>query len=117
MSKKPSKTRKEMYNMPMHKASKQVASHLNEKLAKEFKKRSIPVRKGDTVKIIRGDNKGKEGKITAVNRHSRKIFVEKVVTKRSNGEEKQIAIDASKVIIKDVDRTDRKRFEVKKEKN
>ena len=115
-SKKPNKTRKEMYDMPMHKASKQVASHLTEKLKKEFNKRSIPVRKGDTVKIIRGDNFGKEGKITSVDRKSRKIFVEKVVIKKSNGEEKQVAIDASNVVITDVDRTDRKRFEVKKEK-
>ena len=110
MSKKPSKERKALYEMPMHKASKQVASHLNENLQKEFGKRSMTVRKGDTVKIMRGQFKGKEGKISKVDRKSRKIFIEKVVLKKSNGEERQVPIDASKVLLTDIERNDRKRI-------
>ncbi len=109
MSKKPSVSRKAMYNMPKHTASKQVASHLSEKLAKEFGARSLTLRKGDTVKIMRGAFASKEGKVSSVDRKTRKIFVEKVVLKKSNGEERQVPIDASNVMITDVDRTDRKR--------
>ncbi|MFA5930977.1 MAG: 50S ribosomal protein L24 [archaeon] len=108
-SKKPSKTRKALYEMPMHKKAKEVASHLDEKLQKEFNKRSITIRKNDVVKIMRGAFKGKEGKITEVNRKSNKIFIEKIVTKKSNGSERQVPIDASKVLVIDIDRTDRKR--------
>ncbi|MCX6804388.1 MAG: 50S ribosomal protein L24, partial [Candidatus Diapherotrites archaeon] len=113
--KKPGKTRKEQYTMPMHTAAKTVASRLNEKLSKELLCRSIPVRKGDTVKIVRGEFSGKEAKITSVNRKSRKIFVEKIVRKKSNGQEWQVPIDASNVIVIDIDRTDRKRIAKKKE--
>jgi len=109
MSKKPSKMRKALYEMPMHKKAKEVAAHLNEKLQKEFGKRSITIRKGDIVKILRGSFKGKEGKITSVDRKEGKIFVEKVITKKSNGEERQVPIDASKVLVIDIERTDRKR--------
>ncbi len=115
MSKKPSKERKALYNMPMHAASKQVASHLDEKLQKEFGKRSITIRKGDTVKIMRGEFAAKEGKISLVDRKTRKIFIEKITRKKSNGEERQVPIDASKVMVTDIDRSDRKRVPGKKE--
>ena len=116
MSKKPGKERKAMYGMPMHRAAKQVAAHLNEKLGKEFGSRALTVRKGDTVKVMRGEFFGKEGKITSVNRKSRKIFVEKIVRKVSKGEEKQVPIDASKVLLVDIDRSDRKRIPQKNKK-
>ena len=115
MSKKPSKERKHQYNMPMHMAAKAVAGHLDEKLAKELGKRSIGVRKGDTVKIMRGEFAKREGKITEVNRKSRKIFIEKMVKKKSNGQERQVPIDASNILVIDLDKTDRKRIAMKKE--
>jgi len=110
MSKKPNKSRKEMYNMPMHKAAKQVAGHLDEKLQKELGKRSITLRKGDTVKVLRGSFNGKEGKITAVERKARKILIEKLIIKKSNGKEIPVKVDASNVLVIDIDRTDRKRI-------
>jgi large subunit ribosomal protein L24 len=110
MSKKPSKSRKAFYTMPKHKAVKAIASHLDEKLAKELGKRSISVRKGDTVKIVRGENKGKEGKIVSVNTADGRIFIEKIVVRRSNGKEKPLPLQPSNVIVIDLERTDRKRF-------
>jgi large subunit ribosomal protein L24 len=115
MSTKPNVARKAFYNMPMHKASKQVAGHLNEKLQKELGKRAITLRKGDTVKVLRGQFKGKEGKITGVNRKARKLLIEKLTIKKSNGEELQVKIDASNVLVLDIDRTDRKRTAKAKE--
>jgi large subunit ribosomal protein L24 len=116
MSKKPNKSRKEMYDMPMHKAAKQVAAHLDEKLQKELGRRSITLRKGDTVKVLRGSFNGKEGKITSVDRGARKIFIEKLIIKKSNGKEIPVKVDASNVLVIDIDRTDRKRT-AKKEKS
>ncbi len=110
MSKKPNKSRKEQYTLPKHKASKSVKGHLNEKLRKEISKRSISLRKGDTVKIVRGEFVGKEAKITQINRSGRKLYLEKIVKKKSNGQEWQVPIDASKIIVIDVEKTDRKRF-------
>jgi len=115
MSKKPSKTRKQQYTMPMHKVAKAIASHLNEKLAKELGKRSISIRKNDVVKIMRGEFAGKEGKVKSVERKARKVYIEKIVKKKSNGAERDVPIDASNVMIIDIDRTDRKRFTSKKE--
>jgi large subunit ribosomal protein L24 len=115
MSKKPSKERKHQYTMPMHKAAKAVAAHLDEKLAKELGKRSIGVRKGDTVRIMRGGFAKREGKISSVDRKARKVFIEKMVKKKSNGQEWEVPIDASNLLVIDIDKTDRKRIESKKE--
>jgi len=115
MSKKPSKMRKYQYTLPMHRASKAVAAHLSEKLAEELKKRSIGVRKGDTVKVMRGEFKGKEAKIISVDRKKRKVHLEKIVKKKSNGQEWQVPIDASNILIIDLERSDRKRTAKKKE--
>jgi len=110
MSKKPNKSRKAFYTMPKHKAVKAIASHLDKKFKAELGKRSISVRKGDTVRILRGTNKGKEGKITSVETTKGRIFVEKVMLVKSNGKEKQVPIQPSNVLVIDLDRTDRKRF-------
>lgn len=110
MSKKPNKSRKAFYTMPKHKVVKVIASHLDEKLAKELSKRAISVRKGDTVKIVRGENKGKEGKISSVDTVKKRIYVEKIVVRRSNGQEKPLAIQPSNVMVIDLNRDDRKRF-------
>lgn len=115
-SKKPNKSRKAQYNMPLHKRAKAIAGHLSEKLRKELSKRSIPLRKNDTVKIVRGTNKGKTGKITKVDRSLMKIFVEKIVAKKSDGTEYNIAIDPSKVVVIEIDKSDKKRIKNKTKK-
>ncbi len=115
-SKKPNKSRKAQYNMPLHKRAKAIAGHLNEKLRKELSKRSIPLRKNDTVKIVRGSNKGKTGKIIEVERNKMKIFIEKIVGKKSDGTEYKIAIDPSNIIVIEIDKSDKKRLKNNKAK-
>ncbi|MFA5764323.1 MAG: 50S ribosomal protein L24 [archaeon] len=110
---KPNKSRKRAFTAPKHIKSKSIAGHLSETLRKELNKRSIPLRKGDTVKIIRGNFKDKEGKILRVDRESKKIFVEKIIRKKSDGTEFEVAIDPSKVIVRDIDKSDKKRIKKK----
>lgn len=47
--------------------------------------RSLPVRKDDEVMIIRGDLKGREGKVVQVYRKKWAIHVEKVTHEKANG--------------------------------
>jgi large subunit ribosomal protein L24 len=110
---KPNKSRKRVYTAPKHIKSKSIAGHLSETLRKELGKRSIPLRKGDTVKITRGNFEGKEGKIIRINREIKKIFVEKVIRKKSDGTEFEVAIDPSKIIVRDIDKSDKKRLKKK----
>ncbi|MEM2118994.1 MAG: 50S ribosomal protein L24, partial [Candidatus Bathyarchaeia archaeon] len=61
---KPSKQRKMLFKAPAHIRYKFFASPLSPELEKSHKIKSLPVRTGDTVRILRGDHKGLEGKIT-----------------------------------------------------
>lgn len=115
-SKKPNKTRKEQYNLPIHKRAKAIAAHLNEKLKKELGKRTIPLRKKDTVKIMRGTYKGKTGKIIDIDKEKMKISIEKIVRKKSDGAEYNVAIDPSNVMAIELDKSDKKRFKNLKNK-
>ena len=71
-SKKPRKKRKYRANAPLNIKRKFLSSHLSKELRDKYKIRNIPVRKNDKVKIVRGQFKGKTGKII------------KVITKKSN---------------------------------
>jgi large subunit ribosomal protein L26e len=61
--------------------------------------RSIPIRKDDEVLVVRGSNKGREGKVTSVYRLKYLIHVERVSREKSNGQSVPIGIHPSKVVI------------------
>lgn len=61
--------------------------------------RSIPIRKDDEVTIVRGTNKGRDGKVTSVYRLKYVIHVERVSKEKSNGQSVPIGIAPSKVVI------------------
>lgn len=61
--------------------------------------RSIPIRKDDEVRVVRGANKGREGKVTSVYRLKYLIHIERVSKEKSNGQSVPIGIHPSKVVI------------------
>lgn len=72
--------------------------------------RSMSVRKGDRVLIVRGEGKSKNATMIAkVDRKSRKIYVEGFTYFKSDGTELQRPIDASNVVIINPDWSDMRR--------
>lgn len=61
--------------------------------------RSIPIRKDDEVLVVRGSNKGREGKITSVYRLKYIVHIERVVKEKSSGQSVPIGVHPSKVVI------------------
>jgi large subunit ribosomal protein L26e len=76
-----------------------MSSHLSKDLKNKYEVRAIPVRIGDQVKILRGDNKGREGKVQTVYRRRRCIYIEKIVRDKLNGQQAQIPIHPSNCVI------------------
>lgn len=76
-----------------------VCSHLSEDLKKQYKKRSTSVIKGDTVKIIRGEYKGVEGKVEKINTSKGKLSIEGVQREKIKGGQVKVQIHASNVQI------------------
>jgi large subunit ribosomal protein L26e len=76
-----------------------MSSHLSKDLKDKYQVRSIPIRKGDQVKIVRGHFKSREGKVQTVYRRRRCIYIEKIVREKSNGQQSQIPIHPSNCIV------------------
>lgn len=106
MSIQPRKQRKMRYNAPIHRRRKMIASHLAEELMLKYNKRSVTVKKGDTVKIIRGGLKGLIGKVASVDTKKMKITVEGATAAKADKSQVARPIDPSNVIITHLDLSD-----------
>ena len=93
------KSRKAHFTAPSSIRRKIMSCRLSKELQTKYSCKRVPVRKGDTVKIMRGsvENgvKGKSGKVLTVYRRRWCIHVEKVVTTKKNGSQVQIPINSS----------------------
>jgi len=96
---KPRKQRKRLYQAPLHERYQRFSSQLSSELKTSHKTRSVPVRKGDTVRIMRGDSKGVEGKVIRIDRKNYRIFVEGVTREKVDGTTIPVPIHPSKVMI------------------
>jgi large subunit ribosomal protein L24 len=106
-SKKPSKQRKRLFKAAKHRRGKIMSVHLSPDLREKYGVRALPIRSGDKVRILRGDAKGLEGKVTKVDRKNYKIYVEGVVRTNLRGDEVPIPIHYSNVIIVELDTSDK----------
>lgn len=86
-------------NAPLHVKHKMVSSHLSKELIKQYNRRSIPVRKNDVVKIVRGSNKGKSGKIEKVLLNKMKVYIEGITQSNKTGKTSFIPLDPSNLIV------------------
>jgi len=109
-SKQPRKQRKFRANAPLHVRQRLVAAHFSKALRTEWKRRSAPLRKGDEVKIVRGDFAGKSGKISKLDLKALKIFIEGVKRKKVSGQEVDVAIEPSNVIAMRLNMDDKERI-------
>jgi len=111
--KKARKKRKSFFNAPNHIRRKNISSNLSDDLRKEYKLRSLQVIKGDTVKVMRGDEEflGLEGKVAAVMTKTGRITVEGLTVAKADGTQIAKPVHASKVMITKLDLSDPKRKE------
>lgn len=101
-SKKPKKQRKYALNSPLHIKRKLMSVHLVKTLRDKYQKRNIPARKGDTVKIMTGQFRGKSGKVERVDLKHRKVYVENASLIKRDGSKKPYPIDPSNLMITDL---------------
>ncbi len=107
----PRKQRKYRYNAPLHIKDTFLSAHLSTELKKKYGKRSIPVVKGDKVKIVRGQHKGKEGKIEQVDHKKTLVYVANITITKSDGSKRSVACDPSNIIITTLQLDDKKRLQ------
>ncbi|CCF49328.1 hypothetical protein NDA11_002696 [Ustilago hordei] len=91
--------RKAHFDAPAHLRRKIMSSSLNKELRSEHGIRSLPVRKDDEVLIVRGSQKGAEGKVTQVYRKKWVINIERIHREKTNGATVPLGIHPSNVVI------------------
>ena len=117
-TKKPSKQRKRnIYKTNIYGKRKLLVAKLDKPLLKTTTKKRMTVRKGDTIKILRGKYKGKSGKVDKVSYTKAKIYVKDIKQTNSRGQDKLIPFNASNVIIVDLILNDNKRISKNKDLN
>jgi len=109
----PRKQRLARYTAPYHRRHREMSAPVDKglrerQLARGFMyPRSMPVRKGDRVLIVRGEGKTKSASVVAkVDRKARKIYVEGFTYFKSDGTELQRPIDPSNLVIINPDWSD-----------
>ena len=88
-----------------------MSANLSKELREKYKKRSLPLRKGDMVKIMRGKFRKKTGKIIAVNSKKMKIEIEGMQIKKQDGSKANVKFNPSFLQITELNLEDRKRNE------
>lgn len=108
-SKQPRKQRKYRHNAPLHVRQKFVSAHLSEVLITRFGKRSLPLKKGDEVKVMRGSDKGFKGKVERINLKNSKVYVDGLNVKKVDGSEVLKPVNPSNLLITDPKMEDKRR--------
>ena len=110
MSKQPRKQRKALYNAPAHARGKHLSATLSKDLRADLGKRSLPLRSGDKVRVLRGDFKGHEGEVLDVDYGSYKVTIEDVTLSKPDGTAVFLPVDPSNLVIIDADTKDDRRI-------
>jgi large subunit ribosomal protein L24 len=116
-SKLPRKQRKFRYKAPLHLRKKFVSVNLSKELREKYGKRNIPIKKGDTVKIMKGKFKKKTGKILEVDLKKSKVKVEGIQVKKHDGSNVAVRLQPSNLQIIELNLEDKNRESKFKKKN
>ena len=114
-STRPSKQRKTRYFAHSLKKHKFLAAPLSTELRTTYGRRAIPVRTGDTVRIVRGDFSGVEGKVSDVDSERQRLFVEGVTREKVAGTSEKVSVHCTKVMITRLNLDDKWRADSLKE--
>ena len=98
-SKSPRKQRRRVYNAPMHERKRLMKCRLDEFLQEEYGLRSLVVKTGDLVKIMRGQFRDTEGKVTAVNYKKLRVFTDNATLTKADGKEAAVPIHPSNLLL------------------
>lgn len=110
-STQPRKQRKYRHNAPLHTKQKFVSVHLSKDLRKKHGKRNIMVRKGDTIKIMRGQFTGKTGKVIKVDLKKSRLHIEGIENIKKDGTKKPYPMQPSNLMITELNLEDKLRQE------
>jgi large subunit ribosomal protein L24 len=88
-----------LIHVPKHQRDKMAGAVLEESLRKQYGRKNIRVVKGDSVRVIRGEYKGVEGKVEKVNSEDATFHIEGIQREKIRGGQVKVPIHSSNVMV------------------
>lgn len=111
-SSKRKKQRKWRFNAPLHKKKAFCRAALSKELKGKYKTNAMQVRKGDTVRVMRGELKGSTGNVIRVDVKNTQIYVDGLTMKKADGTEVERPLRPSNLQITMLSLDDKKRKKI-----
>jgi large subunit ribosomal protein L24 len=88
-----------LIHIPKHQRDKMVGAVLEDSLRKQYGRKNIRVVKGDSVRVMRGEYKGVEGKVEKVNTEHATFHIEGIQREKIRGGQAKVPIHSSNVMV------------------
>ena len=98
---------KQIYRATNQFRGKQAGSHLSKQLRQKYGQRSVRILNGDTIKVIRGEFKGVDGKVVKVSTAKHTIAIEGIKKQKRKGDKIDVYINSSNVVITNLNMDDK----------
>jgi large subunit ribosomal protein L24 len=88
-----------LIHITKHQRDKMVGAVLEESLRKQYGRKNIRVVKGDSIRVMRGEYKGVEGKVEKVNTEHATLHIEGIQREKIRGGQVKVPIHSSNVMV------------------
>jgi len=114
----PRRQRKALYTAHTFERRQRMTVPLSRELKARFHRRSVPIRKGDTVRVLSGSFVGREERVAKVNRRDYSVTLDNVTLKMADEKLKPLALRTAHLVITRLNLSDawrRRRLRVRDE--
>jgi large subunit ribosomal protein L24 len=111
-SRQPRKQRKYVYNAPLHVRQKFMHARLSKELQKKYGKKSFGLKKGDKVKVVRGQFKKHENKIERIDLKKCRVIITGIEVTKKDGNKTRYPIHPSNLILTELNMDDKMRQKI-----
>lgn len=113
-SKSPRKQRQKVRSAVHHEKKNLLKCRLDEFLQEEYGLRSLVVKKGDLVRIMRGQFRDTESKVTKVSYRKRVVYLDSTTITKSDGKEAIVPIHPSNLMLVKLELDDERKALIEK---
>ena len=114
ISKSPRKQRRRVQNATLHERKNMLKCRLDEFLQEEYGLRSLVVKKGDLVRIMRGQFRDTEGKVTEVSYKKGVVYLDNATITKADGKESSVPIHPSNLLLVKLELNDERKTLIEK---
>jgi large subunit ribosomal protein L24 len=98
-SRLPRQQRKAQYNADLFERHRRMSVALSQELRRRYGRRNLPVRKGDTVRVLSGSYVGREERVAKVNLQKYSVTLDNVTGKTADAKLKPLPIRPSHLVL------------------